>query len=386
MITIPTLAQLYSQVKSDLEATYTITIPVVGKSFLRTMAAVQAGKLKIYYLAIAHLQKNIFADTADSESMGGTLERFGRVKLNRSPFAAVSAQYLVQVTGTTGTTIPASTTWKSDDDSLSPGYLFVLDDEFVLDGTNQITLRALTAGEISALSVSDTLTLTAPIALVNSTASVISESIAPQEAETTEEYREKVLQAFRLEPQGGAAADYRLWAADVQSVAQSYPYVVSGNSNQINLYVEATLADSTDGKGTPGSAILTDVEESVEDPTVDRPGRKPLGVFQVNYLPVTIKEIAINITSFIGITNDQKTQLFDAIEEQLSAVRPFIGAIDILADKNDIYDTNKIISQVLETLPGSVFGAVTLTVDGSPVSTYTFDNGEIPYLDAITYV
>lgn len=386
MVTIPTLAQLYSQVKADLEATYTITIPVVGKTFLRTLAAVQAGKLKIYYLAIAHLQKNIFADTADSESMGGTLERFGRVKLNRSPFAAVAAQYVVQVTGTTGTTIPASTTWKSDDDALSPGYLFVLDDEFVLDGTNQITLRALTAGEVSALSVSDTLTLTAPIALVNSEATVLSESVAPQEAETTEEYREKILQAFRLEPQGGSAADYRLWAADVQSVAQSYPYVVSGNSNQINLYVEATLADSTDGKGTPSVAILTDVEESVEDPTADRPGRKPLGVFQVNYLPVTIKEVAINIASFTGITNDQKTQLFDAIEEQLSGVRPFIGAIDILADKNDIYDTNKIISQVLETLPGSVFGTVTLTIDGSPVSTYTFDNGEIPYLDAITYV
>ncbi len=386
MVTIPTTAELYAQIKSALETELNITIPETGKSALRSFAKVQAGKLKAYYLAIASVQKNIFADTADPESMGGTLERFGRVKLGRSPFPAVAAQYTVLVSGTNGSIIPAQTTFKSDDTALSPGRMFILDDAFTLDGTNLITLRALEAGEISQLAVANTLTLTAPIALVNDTATVTAELIEPQEAETVEEYRGKILQAFRLEPQGGSGADYRLWAADVQSVAQSYPYVVAGNSNQINLYVEATIADSTDGKGTPSTAILDDVQESVEDPTVDRPGRKPLGVFQVNYLPVSIQNIEININGFVGITVAQQTLIFNAVKAELATIRPFIGSIDILADKNNIFDTNKIIAIILETIPGSVFGTITLEVDAVPLSTYTFDNGEIPYLDAITYI
>lgn len=386
MISIPTTAELYNQIKSSLESELGVSIPETGKNALRTFCKVQAGKMKIYYLAIANLQKNIFADTADPESMGGTLERFGRVKLERSPFAAVAPEYDVTVLGSIGAVIPLNTTFKSDDDSFSPGQLYILDDAFTFTSTSgTVTLRALEAGDVSELQVGDTLTITAPVALVESGATVTAESVAPQEAETTEEYREKVLQAFRLEAQGGAAADYRLWAADVQSVAQSYPYVVAGNSNQINLYVEAVLADSTDGKGTPTTAILDDVEASVEDPTTDRPGRKPLGVFQVNYLPVTIKEIDVTIGGFVDLTAAIETTIEDALESHLDDVRPFIGAIDVLADKNDIFDTNKIISVILAAQPGSVFGTVTLEVDGSPLSTYTFDNGEIPYLNSVTF-
>ena len=86
MITIPTLKELYDQVLSDLETQYSISIPLFGKNFLRALAMVQAAKLKIFYLAVANLQKNIFVDTADPEASGGTLERFGRVKLGRNPF------------------------------------------------------------------------------------------------------------------------------------------------------------------------------------------------------------------------------------------------------------------------------------------------------------
>ena len=386
MISIPTTAELYNQIKSSFESELGVSIPETGKNALRTFCKVQAGKMKIYYLAIANLQKNIFADTADPESMGGTLERLGRVKLERSPFAAVAPEYDVTVLGSVGAVIPLNTTFKSDDDSFNPGQLYILDDAFTFTSTSgTVTLRALEAGDVSELQVGDTLTITAPVALVESGATVTAESVAPQEAETTEEYREKVLQAFRLEAQGGAAADYRLWAADVQSVAQSYPYVVAGNLNQINLYVEAVLADSTDGKGTPTTAILDDVEASVEDPTTDRPGRKPLGVFQVNYLPVAIKEIDITIDGFVDLTAAIQTTIEDALESHLDDVRPFIGAIDVLADKNDIFDTNKIISVILAAQPGSVFGTVTLEVNGSPLSTYTFDNGEIPYLNSVTF-
>ncbi len=111
-ITIPTTLELYNDIITDLETKFSITIPLIGKNFLRAMAAVQAAKLKLLYLAVGSVQKNIFADTADPASAGGTLERFGIVKLNRLPFAATAGEYTVQLTGTIGATVPALTTFK----------------------------------------------------------------------------------------------------------------------------------------------------------------------------------------------------------------------------------------------------------------------------------
>ncbi len=392
MINIPTISQLYTAIKADLATAYGDSIPLFGKNFLRALASVQAGKMKLYYLAIADLQKNIFVDTADSEALGGTLERFGRVKLGRNPFPATAGQYTVQVTGTVGAVISASQTFKSNDDSLSPGKLFILDNSYTLvSATDSITLRALTPGTISQMLVNDGLTSTSPIANVNSAVVVTAEVVTPLEAESLEAYRSNSIDAYRLEPQGGADSDYRLWAADAQGVAKSYPFAKSGFAGEMNLFIEATTADSTDGKGTPSAAILLEVEDVVElDPdttkTLYERGRRPIGRFQVHVLPVTPKDVNIQIASFVGITADQKTLIFNAIQDYLSIVRPFVAGSDVLANKNDVFGTNQIIAIILTVLPGSSFGTITLTVGGTPTSLFTFDQGNIPYLNQITYV
>lgn len=392
MITIPTIAELQADILADLEMQFGANIPTFGKSFLRALALVQSAKLKLYYLAIANLQKNIFVDTAEPESIGGTLERFGRVKLNRNPFPAQPGYYDLEVTGTISAVIPAQTTFKSNDDSAAPGKLFILDDAFTLTATTDIiNVRALEPGIEAKLSVGDQLTATAPILNVASIATVDAETIAPLAAETVEDYRAKALDAYRLEPQGGAATDYRLWSADAQGVKQTYPYAKTGAANEINVYVEATISDSTDGKGTPGSAILTDVADVIEyDPDTTRPieerGRRPLGVFDVHVLPVTIRTVNINVASFTGITPAIETALTTAITDAVNAVRPFVASADILANKNDILDKNKIINAILTARPGSVFGTITLNVDGMDYTSYTFLDGNIPWVDTITFV
>lgn len=391
MITIPTLSQLYNDILASLEAEMNITIPVFGKNFLRAMAAVQAAKLKLYYLAIGNLQKNIFIDTAESETIGGTLERFGRIKLGRNPFPATAGQYTVQLTGTIGSIVPAQSTFKSNDDSLNPGKLFILDVAFTLDGTDIITVRALEGGVDSQLAIGDELTATAPIANVDSLVEVLTESVEPLAAEDIEEYRRKALNAYQLEPQGGAATDYRLWAADAQGVQQTYPYAKSGFSNEINLFVEATIADSTDGKGTPSAGLLSDVEDVVElDPDTTKPiterGRRPLGVLQVHYLPVTIKEIDIVITDYIGITPAIQTIIFDAIKEALDTVRPFVSGADVLENKNDILSINKLIFIIQNAQPSGFFDSLDLLVDSVSVNSFTFQNGDIPFLNSVTYI
>lgn len=383
MTNIPTIAELYAQILSDLQTEYGVTVSPFGKSMLRAIAVVQAARLKLIYLLLGLVQKNIAPDTADPASEGGTLDRFGDIYLDRPPFAATQGVYTVSVTGTAASVIPASSTWLSDDSSLSPGLLFVLDEAYTMPGTSgSITLRALTAGTTSKLAVGNTLTATQPITGVNAAATVTAEDTAPTDAETTEQYREKILEAIRLLPQGGAAVDYRLWGkTNIAGVANIYPYVKSGVSNEINLYIEANTSDSTDGKGTPTPTIITNVTNAVE-------AVRPMTVFQVHYLAVTIKEVSINIAGST-FTTDQKALILTAMREALAEVRPYIAGADAVADRNDTFGTNNVVNVILNTIPGSTFGAVTLYIPDSPptsVGSYNFSNGEVPWLSSITYV
>jgi hypothetical protein len=62
-----------------------------------------------------------------------------------------------------------------------------------------------------------------------------------------------------------------------------------------------------------------------------------------------------------------------------------VSAADVLANKNDILDGNRIIATILTQTPGATFGEITIEVDGVPVNTYTFTDGNIPYLNSVTY-
>ena len=382
MANIPTLTQLYNSIIADLEQELNVTIPLFGRSYLRAKAMVQAGRLYLAYLNLAKVQKNIFVDTADSIANGGTLERFGVVKLGRYPFPAIQGQYEVEVTGSIGAVIPAQTTFKSNDDSLNPSKLYILDAAYTLTATTDtITLRALEAGDESKLSISDQLTSTAPIALVNPIATVVTEIIEPQAAENIEDYRNKAIEAYRLEPQGGASADYRLWAKEVQGIVQAYPYAASGYTSQVNLFIESDNAN-----GVPTLADLQAVEDNIELPTATRPSRKPVTV-TVNYLPVTPRVIDIEIPSFTPVPSTElQNAILDAMTSELANVRPFVGAIDVVANQNDYFDVNRIIQIILTANPGSVFAGPTLIVDGITVNSITFINGDIPFLNSITYV
>lgn len=391
MITIPTTKQLYDSVLNDLQTEYGVSISLFGKVFLRAVAAVQAAKLRLFYLQVGKLQQNIFPDTAQTESVGGTLERFGRIKINRNPFPPQAGKYEILITGSVGAIVKALTVFKSDDTSLNPGMLFELENDFQLVATTgYIQLRALTPGTTSRLNINDTLTLTAPIALVDKSAKVTSQIIEPLAAEDIENYRKAILDSFRLEPQGGAATDYRLWAADAQGVKIVYPYAKSGATAEINLFVEATIADSTDGKGTPSASLLSDVEDVVEfDPDTSIPinerGRRPLGTFQVHYLPVTIKQIDIEIPNFVGLTPAIQATLLTAITAGINAMRPFVDSCDILADKNDTIDVNKIIAIIVNQQTGASFDTPIIKVNTVAITTYKFVEGNIPYLASVSY-
>lgn len=391
MTNIPTLQQTYQAIIADIQTQYGNTISPIGRVFLRAAASVWAAKVWALYMVLGFVQKNVFVDTADPFEMGGTLDRFGLVKLGRNRFQAVPGVYKIQVTGSIGAVIPASTTFKSDDTSLSPGYLFILDTAYTLiSPTDTINVRALTPGIESKLNVTDTLTVTSPIALVDSSALVGVIITPPLAAETVEDYRQKIIDSYRFEPQGGAATDYRLWSADAQGVQKVYPYAKSGEPSAINLFVEATTVDSTDGKGTPSAQLLLDVEVVInQNPNttlnLNERGRRPLQV-KVYYLPVVPQNVNIVINGYVGLTAPIQASLLTAITNMVNSIRPYVDSADVVADRNDTIDQNKVISAILNNQPGASFGAVNITVAGTPITSYMFVGGFIPYVNSVTYV
>jgi len=393
-VEIPTLKEIRDGIISDLEGKLGVSIPAFGKNFLAILAGVIAAKQYIQYLAIQKVQNNVFPDLAETVDNGGTLERFGRVKLGRNRFPASNGLYTIDVTGTAGAVIPASTTWKSTATSTNPGKLFILDNEytFAATGTEQVQVRTLEVGSGTRLEVGDEMTLTGPVTSVQNIAVVANEDQQPFDAESVEDYRAKIIEAFQLEPQGGASSDYRLWGKDAQGVQEIYAYAKSGESAVVNLYVEATIADSTDGRGTPSAALLEDVEEVVEfDPDTTKPleerGRRPLGAFLINYLPITVKFIDVDFVNFTGLTSEIEATIETVIGDYLATVRPFVAGADVLADKNDELSVNDLTAVVIDAIPNtSSFDQLILKVDDVAVPRYLFLNGDIPSLDTIQYV
>ena len=120
---------------------------------------------------------------------------------------------------------------------------------------------------MSKANIDDLVTATAPIADVNSEGKVTAVTKQPVTAETIEAYRSDVIEASRLEPQGGAPSDYRLWASEVTEVRTVYPYVKEGNPGDIEIFIEATEENTAPAEiiGVPTQETIDKVYKRVED-------------------------------------------------------------------------------------------------------------------------
>lgn len=387
---IPTIKEINTNISGDLRSKLNLTVDYLKKT-LDAFALVLSAQFHLAYLYLSDIQDNIFPDTATTADQGGTLERQGKIYLNRPMFPDSIGAFKVSVSGVAGSVLRTNLTFKSNEDSLNPGQVYILDSEYTLTGTaDEIEIRSIGAGVTYNLNVSDNLTITEPVIGVDKTVVVTEVVVQPKTGETIELYRQSILNAIQLEPQGGSRADYRQWSGDAQGVRFVYPYVRDVDTSIIDLYVEATLEDSTDGKGTPGASILTEVEEVVEmDPDVTKPinerGRRPMQA-DVQVSAITLVPVDITITGLNDDSTSVKNAINGSVVDFLYDVRPFMSGADLRRNKNDILYSGKVQSVVTEVLSnGNFFNILDLFVDGNQIVSYEFTLGNIPYLRTITY-
>ncbi len=387
---IPSITQINSNVEGDLKNKLNLSNNPL-KRFLNALALVLSGQLYLIYLYLRDVQDNIFVDTATTSDLGGTLERQGLIYLNRGMFPASIGVFKASVTGVAGSVLRANITFKSNEGTLNPGQIYVLDSEYVCSGTaDEIEIRSIGSGVDFNLNVNDNLTITEPVIGVDKTITISEVVEQPKAGETIELYRQAILNAVQLEPQGGSRADYRQWATDAQGVRLIYPYVRDGEPSNLDVFVEATLVDSTDGKGTPSTTILDDVEEVLNyDPDISKPiyerGRKPAQSF-LNVLPIVLVPVDIQIIDLNDSSSSVQTSIQNALENMLYKIRPFISGADLQRNKNDILYYGKVQSVVTESLVnGNFFNQLKVYVEGNEEVSYEFTLGNIPYLNNLTF-
>ena len=152
---------------------------------MAAIASTIAAKQKLSYITIARVNNNIYPDTSDAE----TLRRAGRIRLGRDINPAVSGQYNIEVTGESGATVHAGTTFTN-----SNGFLFYCRYSKSNDINNRYcSSKGINTRSRKALSVSQELQLTAPLPNIDTFAYVTEVVIEPTSAETIEEYRQNVI-------------------------------------------------------------------------------------------------------------------------------------------------------------------------------------------------
>ena len=385
MRNIPSIIELNDDIANDLRSKLGLTDDDL-KKVASALPLVLSGQFKLAYLFLGDIQDNGFPDKASAELQGGTLERQGRIYLNRNPFPDSIGVFKLSVVGVAGSVLRSDLTFKSNEDALNAGQVYVLDTEYTLTGlADIIEVRSIGAGIDFNLSVGNNLTITEPVIGVDKTVTVSQVVTQPTAGETEELYRQAILNAIQLEPQGGAKSDYRIWSGDAQGVRLVYPYVRDGQAGTIDVYVEATIIDSTDQKGTPSTAILNAVSDVITfDPDVTKPdaerSRKPM---QANVVVSAITLIPVDIT--ITGLNDNSLSVQNAIKSSvvdfLYGVRPYIDGADLLRNKNDILYSGKVQGVITDSLVnGNFFNVLDLKVDGNSVTSYEFGLGNIPYL------
>ena len=385
-----TIIELKEQISKDLRNRLSISDDKL-KKVLDALSGVLAAQFKLAYLGVEDAQRNLYPDTADTFENGGSLNRLGSIYLNRDIRPATSAIYRANVTGVEDSVLRSGLTFKSNIESSNPNKLYILENEYTLTGSNDlITVRSVDGGLDYSQDNGNNLTITEPVIGVDKTV-VINKSgfIAftdPLAAETTQEFRNSILNAIQLEPQGGSKSDYRIWASDAAGVRFVYPYVKDGEAGTVQIFVE-----SSGNNGVPSQSILDEVEEVINfDPDETKPtaqrARRPMQA-NLEVIPIDPIDVEINITGL----EDSSTIVRDAIElnliEFLKNIRPFVDGSDLLRNKNDILYSAKlqgVVSDVLD--PNNFFNNFSMLIDGVSQTSFIFSREKIPNLINVNYL
>ena len=336
-LTTPTTKEISDNIIAQLEASLNQTIPLLPKSFLRVLAKVLAGVFILLYKYGGFTFLQIFVQTASSKEtiVNGKsivpLTEWGRLIGVGDPVAATQAELLIDITVENQVgSLPSGTQLVS---ALN-GVTYITIGTVLLDAAIvQATIRAVSdqsggggAGAIGNLDPGAIVSFANPLANVARDTVVNSQVVTGANGESTEAYRQRIIDRFQKRPQGGAYVDYEIWGEEVAGVVNVYPYT-SDNPGQVDAWVEANT--DTDPDGIPTTAQLQAVLDSIELDENGLASRRPANAL-ANTFVITRKGFDCTVSGLV-VDNLATVQasIDTAVTEFFLNAEPFIDGLTI---------------------------------------------------------
>jgi uncharacterized phage protein gp47/JayE len=298
----PDLRTVRELVRNDVTAALYGSI-LIGNSVLRVMSDTMAGLCHLVLRYIDWLALQLLPDTAETV----WLDRHGNIWLVNADGttgrkAATYASGTITATGQQGFVIPDST-------QLSAlGVNYETQAEALMGVTSiVIPVKALTSGIIGNMNPGDTMSFMAPIAGIDSDATVI-EVGGGTDPETDDELRARVLLRIRQPPMGGDQNDYVIWAEGFPGVTRAWcaPQEMGIGTVTIrflmdDLYPENDGWPTTQDVDNVQAYMDTKRPVTVEDCFVEAPIKQAVDVTIANLVPNTSQVQAQIETSLLNM-------------------------------------------------------------------------------------
>ncbi|BAV81063.1 tail protein [Vibrio phage CKB-S1] len=389
----PTTQRVSENIVDQISAQLGQRAPILPKAFTRVMARALAGVVVTLYKYAGAIFLQMFVRTASNSPIvlnGRTvnpLAMWGELSGEEPQRLAVQAQLAINVAVITqGGILPSGSQLRGTN-----GVTYITTGDTLLNAaTVSVTVTAAgdqqggdAAGTIGNLTAGAELTFVQPLAAVQPVATVTAQTRTGADAETTEAFRTRILRRFQRRPQGGALADYPLWAETSTAVLNAYPYT-GATPGTVDVYIEST----TEEDGIPTDGQLAQALNAIQFDDRGLATRAPLGTF-VNTLAITREEFGVEVT---GLNVDNPTrvrsQIQAAMEEYFLGREPFLPGLSTGVRRNTINqsEVGGVVAGIVAAA-GGTFTSVAVTNEADqPVVTRILPQGAKAKLDGdVTY-
>lgn len=383
----PTTSEVDAAIIAQLEASLNQTIPLLPKSFMRVLSRVLAAVFITLYKYSGFIFLQMFVQTATIKTTNvngrdlSPLIQWGRLIGVGDPAAAIQAemQITVIVSQQTGT-LPSGTQLIGATNGIT--YL-TIGAVALSAATVTILVRASSdqaggngAGAIGNLDVGALMTFVNPLPNVEREATVLNEIVTGADGEATEVYQQRILDRFQKQPQGGAYADYEMWAVEPAGILHAYPYT-SPFPGQVDIYIEATVASSGDPDGFPTAAQLLQANDSIIFDLAGVPNRRPANALSNTF---SITRVGFDvIVSGLNVLDQATVQanIIVALTDYFLDREPFIPGLSIEPRKDQITNAAVVgIVQDIVSAASGIFGSAIIEKDGTPITLFALGVGE----------
>ena len=372
---IPSISDIKDRIISDIEGEINQTTPALPKSLNRIIASALAGLFFLCYQAIMWVYRQIFPQTSDYPFL---ILHGAIVGLN--PISAIAAVIVCDVPGTTGGYVYQGYTFVG-----SNGIIYKVNAtvEIIAGVAEDVSMTALTAGDVGNLADGEELSITSTTANIDGIATVTSTTIYGYDKESEESYRTRVIARYKKRLQGGSPADYNLWGLECPNFIWVGPYADPALPGVIVVY--GKVDNQTDG--IPTSNQLTSLLNYLKfDPETGKAYRRPIGDI-LTTAPITIQEFDIEVSIKDG-TPEIKADIETSIIEYVSSLEPYIeGVSDIRKDTLTNSNVSNVASDISE-IEGSTIISVSIyvTLTGDEENRYTFYGSEFGKVNSVTFI